>query len=451
MAATEFASIVAAISDAEPCGPDLDLAGDAEYMNILTRAEGLLPATFFSGPGGKPFDRSSIDFDTELAAIAPLLARSRDLRLLTVMTKLLCLNRDLAGIAGALGAISALLDQRWDDVHPRAEDGDFSLRMATLASLDDLPTVVIPLQHVPLASHQRTGAVTYRGWAIARGDAKARDGEDAPDLSAVNQTLAEVELSRLVETRGHFVTIQSALAGLSRTCAERADAWQTVRLESLSGQVTKILKLLDGAVIARDPSLAIGAAPATGAADGDSLPDRTLVEGSQAGVATPSGAITCGADAIDALDSVASYLSRNEPSSPALLLVRQAQQLTGKSFLEVMQTLVPSHVEKATIQIGRDRTFRLPVNRLATFGTGADAVAADESAVSRPSAERPQLTTRQEANRLLDQIGIYYRLAEPSSPVPFLAERARSLSERDFLSLLGDLLPDASFKDGTLT
>ena len=449
MFSTEFALIAVAISDAEPCGPDLDLAGDAEYMQAITRAEGLMPDTFFSGLEGKPFDRASIDFDSELAAIAPLLARSRDLRLLTVMTKLLCLSRDLAGISGALGAISTLLDQRWDDVHPRAEDGDFSLRIATLASLDDLPTVVIPLQYVPLASHERTGDVTYRDWAIASGDVKARAGEDAPDLTAVNRTLAEVALSRLVETRGHFVAIQSALAGLGRTCAERADAAQSLSLERLSGQVAKIVKLLDGAVIARDPSLAIEAAPAAGPADGDSSSHQAVIEQSEA-VATPYGAIMCGAGALDALDSVADYFSRNEPSNPALLLVRQAQQLTGKSFLEVMQTLVPTHFEKATIHIGRERTFRLPVNRLPTFGAAAEPVAAGESAPGRPNAERPQLSTRQEANRLLEQIGAYYRLAEPSSPVPFLIERARSLSERDFLSLLGDFLPDASFKDGAL-
>jgi type VI secretion system protein ImpA len=448
MFSTEFAIIAVAISDAEPCGPDLDLAGDAEYMQAITRAEGLMPDTFFSGPEGKPFDRGSIDFDSELAAIAPLLARSRDLRLLTIIMKLLCLNRDLAGISSVLGAISTLLDQRWDDVHPRAEHGDFSLRMATLASLDDLPTVVIPLQYVPLASHERTGDVTYRDWAIASGDVKARPSEDTPELTAVNRTLAEVALPRLVETRGHFVAIQSTLAGLGRTCAERADAAQSLSLERLSGQVAKIVKLLDGAVIARDPSLAIGAVPA-GPVDGDSSPQQAVIEPSEV-VATPYGAIMCGAGALDALDSVADYFSRNEPSNPALLLVRQAQQLTGKSFLEVMQTLVPTHFEKATIHIGRDRTFRLPVNRLPTSEAAAEPVAAGEFACGRPHAERPQLSTRQEANRVLEQIGTYYRLAEPSSPVPFLIERARSLSERDFLSLLSDFLPDASFKDGAL-
>jgi type VI secretion system protein ImpA len=449
MALIEFSAMTAAISDTEPCGPDLDIAGDAEYMNAITRAEGVMPASFFSGPTGKPFDRSSIDFSSELAAIASLIARSRDLRLLTIATKLLCLNRDLAGIAGALGAVAMLLDQRWDEVHPRGEGGDYSLRMATITSLDDLPTVVIPLQYVPLASHPRVGVITYRGWAIANGEVKSRDGEDAPDMTTLNQALVEVDLAGLVEARGHFLAIRTALTMLGGHCAEGAGPTQPFGLERLPSLVDKILKLLDGAVTTRDPSLAIGAIIASGAADGDAVFRETAIEESQPATGQ-RGTIACTADAIGALGAVAGYFSSNEPSNPALLLVHQAQQLLGKSFLEVMQTLVPAHVENATIQIGGDRTFRLPVQRLSALEVAVDPAAPVASAVASLCPESPRLATRQEANHLLEQIGIYYRLAEPSSPVPFLTERARNLSGRDFLSLLGDLLPDASFKEGAL-
>src|SRR5262249_19548011 len=37
----------------DPCGPDLDLAGDAEYLNFSAQVEGLLPSTFFSSSDGK--------------------------------------------------------------------------------------------------------------------------------------------------------------------------------------------------------------------------------------------------------------------------------------------------------------------------------------------------------------------------------------------------------------
>jgi type VI secretion system protein ImpA len=90
MAAIEFTTLAGAVSGEEPCGPDLDLAGDPDYMNFIARTEGVLPVTFFSGPEGRPFDRTSIDFDAEFATIGPLLDRTRDIRLLVLLGKRRC-------------------------------------------------------------------------------------------------------------------------------------------------------------------------------------------------------------------------------------------------------------------------------------------------------------------------------------------------------------------------
>ena len=66
------------------------------------------------------------------------------------------------------------------------------------------------------------------------------------------------------------------------------------------------------------------------------------------------------ADAQQALATIAGYYSRSEPSSPILPLVRQAHQLIGKSFFEVMSILVPTQMDKAAFQIGADQFFGHP-------------------------------------------------------------------------------------------
>ena len=86
------------------------------------------------------------------------------------------LNRDLAGFAVSIAAIAEWLDEFWDEVHPRAADGNLDARVAVLGSLD-LPTVVFPLQYAPLCEGRRIGAVTYRAWMIASGEVKPRAGE----------------------------------------------------------------------------------------------------------------------------------------------------------------------------------------------------------------------------------------------------------------------------------
>ena len=440
MAAIEFATLAGPVSDEEPCGPDLDLAGDPDYMNFIARTEGLLPATYFSGPEGKPFDRTTIDFAAEFATAAPLLDRTRDLRLLALLAKLFILNRDLTGFAACIGLTDTLLSERWDDVHPQGMDGDFGIRMAALESLDDMPPVIFPMQYMPLVNHRRLGPITYRSWMIATGEAKPREGEAIVEPAAIEAALMEVELPALIETRSQFQALQSALGNLRDICVDRAGADRAAKLERLPDLVGKILKLLEGVVIRRDPSLA--------AAQIDTV--ETAADGNAASAAStiPAGAVASTRDVADALAAIADYFGRFEPSSPALLLVRQAEQLMGKSFLEVMRVLVPNHMDQAAVQIGKDRQiFDLPIERLSAFVEAAQPSEEEASETEGQTAgRRLEAKTRSDAIRLLDQIGTYYRVAEPSSPVPFLTDRARSFVERDFLSLLKELLPEAAFK-----
>jgi type VI secretion system protein ImpA len=193
---------------------------------------------------------------------------------------------------------------------------------------------------------------------------------------------------------------------------------------------------VEGVVVKRDPALA--------------TVDPQASEGEAGGAPTtiPAGAVASTRDVADALAAIADYFSRREPSSPALLLVRQAEQLMGKSFLEVMRVLVPNHMEQAAVQIGKDRQiFDLPIERLSAFAEAPQLPEEEASETEgQPAPRRLEAKTRGDAIRLLEQIGTYYRIAEPSSPVPFLTDRARSFAERDFLSLLKELLPEGAFK-----
>jgi type VI secretion system protein ImpA len=57
-----------------------------------------------------------------------------------------------------------------------------------------------------------------------------------------------------------------------------------------------------------------------------------------------------------------------------------------------------------------------------------------------------EIQNRSQALALLEQVGNYLRSAEPSSPIPYLVDRARDLAHRDFLSVLKALLPTDSLK-----
>src|SRR5262249_52265349 len=135
--------------------------------------------------------------------------------------------------------------------------------------------------------------------------------------------------------------------------------------------VGRMVAFLDSAITIRDPSAAL---PAAEEAAGEDAAD-----GGEAAARVVVGKITSAAEAAAALIGVADYFAHHEPSSPTLVLVRQASQLLGKSFLEVMRVLVPNHVETAAIEIGRVESFSLPIERLSAFGEGNGAAAAEQN------------------------------------------------------------------------
>jgi type VI secretion system protein ImpA len=441
MADLKLTELTAPISDAEPCGPDLDLAGDSDFLNVIARAEGLLPTTFFSGPEGLPFGRSAIDLDAEMKAAQPLLARTRDLRLLVLLAKLSVLSRDLNSFTACVGAVAALLESRWDEVHPRGEGGEFAVRAAVIETLNDSAPVVMPLQYTPFVQSSRFGAICYRDVMVANSEVAAREGEEFADRAKIDRALMDVELPVLVTSRSAFEGLQASLSAIQKACNERATSSQTISLENVLALVRKIFTLLNDVIAKRDPSAAI-AVPVAENAEADLAAAPVVI----------SSSLRSNADVAAALDAVDGYFSRCEPSNPALLLARQARQLIGKSLLEVLQILMPTQIGEAKFRIGGSQSLEIPIESLAAVAT-VGPVAAEpggelpaETAPTELSAESglPKAGSRQEAFALLEQIGVYYRVTEPSSPISLIVDRARGFANRDFLAVLEDLMPKTS-------
>jgi type VI secretion system protein ImpA len=98
-------------------------------------------------------------------------------------------------------------------------------------------------------------------------------------------------------------------------------------------------------------------------------------------------------------------------------------------------------VESAAINIGRDKVFDLPIERMAELATPLSFEADNDTQDIVFTVEN-----RTQALDLLAKVGAFFRAAEPSSPIPFLVERARELAQRDFLSLLSEILPEGVLK-----
>ncbi|GJD45631.1 hypothetical protein AFCDBAGC_3505 [Methylobacterium cerastii] len=438
MAAPDYAAFLKPVTEAEPSGPDLDFEGDPDFLQFMARVESLLPASFFTYDGGRsvPFERSA-EFKAEYAKLSslvvPLLEATRDMRLLSICCRLHALDRDLTACANCLEAIASLLSKQWDAVHPRGEDGEFGYRIAVLQALDDAPTMIMPLQHLPLFSNRRFGSITLRTVAVASGNAQARTGETTLDSSELDRALHDADPATIEAVNADARRLHAAALSIGETSAQATGGQNAVRLDRLVAVADGIIAFLGGGE---------AAAPAPPGESSSSGIDPPLVP-----TASAPGTVSGFVEAAAALSAVSAYFDAFERSSPAALLVRQAARLIGLPFHEMIRTLLPDHAEEATIHIGPtpEKSFLLRVDRM--MENGDKAVRSEDegsvASVGAPDVAVPYFvaTSRPEAIALLRKVGNFYRSREPSSPIPLFTDRACAMADKDFLTILSDVLP----------
>ncbi|WP_018268343.1 type VI secretion system protein TssA [Methylosinus sp. LW4] len=469
MTKIDFAAAIAPLSPEAPCGPDLDLEGDDDYLNFVAVAEGLLPTEYFRD--GEAFDASQPAMLAHFDQIDALMHRTRDIRLFCLAARFAILRRDYEQFVGAVHAIAELLGAYWEETHPCAENGSFALRAAALGPLNE-STVLFPLQYMPLCEDRRFGVIHYRAQMCAIGEAKPREGEPILSSLSISQAFRDCENERLIAKRRLIDRLADALETINGCFGRMCGFDKTPRLDKIHATVAGMRALL---------AEAAGDAPKDDAHSADAPHDPRHRADCRIGAPT---------HARRALDAAMDYFRRHEPSSPVLPLVAKARDIQGKSLAEVLESLVPRHASDAEYEIGDQKFFALPLDLLTRVTPPAEGYCEDSDSEidaaphiptneedeehsdphcddeSEPGTDKhyeadPPFTpsphippepifhaaTRAEAMQLLDETSRYFQIAEPSSPIPWLIASAKKLAEKDFLSLLGELLRERALND----
>ncbi len=117
--------------------------------------------------------------------------------------------------------------------------------------------------------------------------------------------------------------------------------------------------------------------------------------------------------------------------------------------LRAIETLITENVGAANNSLDVDLLTRelqaisnIYARQLANRGVDVE-LESHSGEESAPRAMTGEITSREDAVRMLDKVSEYFRTHEPSSPVPFLLQRAKGLVAKDFMEILQDLTPDA--------
>lgn len=316
------------LSEQAPCGADLEY--DPAFLALEEAARGKPEQQF----GDTLIPAQEPDWRVVDEQARALLARTRDLRVLMPWLRARTRLHGLRGFAATLPLAHAWLDRHWDQVHPLLDADDHNdptMRLNALAPLADPTTVIADLRAAALG-RGRVG-LRVRDVELATGKQQPEAGETVPSLDGVLQALraAEAEEPGLLQAvRGSH----AALVGIDELIAQRAGtAGPDLRpLRQVTQVLAECAAQADGAasVVAAAAATAEAAAPATAGPSGTTGPLRSRE------------------DAIRMLEKACEWIERNEPSNPAPLLIRRAQRLMSKNFMEIIRDLIPDGIDQVT-------------------------------------------------------------------------------------------------------
>lgn len=436
--------LLSPVSDDLPCGPDLNADMDPDYDDYYFGALGRLP-DFFAQAGvqrndgsrtpDRLFDPKSVELREELSRIDALLARSRDIRLLTLRAQWAALAGQILPVVESVEAIAGLLKTFPETVHPGLGDGSAERRDA-IQELNLPVTLLQPLQFCGLTGGSE---ISLRRIKVARGQLQPLESEGNLVVSALMDGLGSAaNRVRVDEVHAGLMRMQAALAGIRSSCMANPVAPFGPTLDGITGVLEEMLAVIGDArpdlrVTAAPPPEPEAPAPAEEAAEEGAAPMPA------AAPAGPPPSVVSQAHAKLILETCEDYYRRFEPSSAALLLVVQARKLIGKPLIEALEILLPEEADRAKIDFGPQTGFEMRFSRLRSLSEDWKGPSSTDTETELPPP--PALTNSAEAANAIRSVEDYFRRFERSSPVPVLLQRARSYLDKDFQSLIDELIP----------
>lgn len=321
------------ISPEQPCGLNLDdtaMLSGLDALRIFGQARSPEAPPDTDGDDKELAKaRPPLEWDRIRAEALEGLGKSKDLRLLAYLGTALLRTDGLPAFARVLTTASSWLETYWPHVYPPLDEDAIARRNA-LNCLADPMAVVDRVWRLPLVASRQHGRFSLRDIEVARGQAPPGPTEGKPDEAAIRDAFRELSLDELTTLD---TSVSEAIAALNSIDARmRSEGGPEVAPDfgPLLTQFAKVHRILRDQLALRSDAAGVGAVAGAPSDGGGAV---------QAGGSI--GPIASRQDAVRALDAVAEYFRRNEPSSPIPLFVERAKRLVAKDFLEVLADIAP--------------------------------------------------------------------------------------------------------------
>ncbi len=342
--AIDIESLLTEVNVETPCGEDLSY--DASFLALeemlRTKAAGGVVAGVEES-AEEPNWREVRETSSEL------LKRSKDLRIAMYLAVSLLKLEGVHGLRDGLSLIRGLLERFWDNLYPQLDPEDDNDPLERINILQSLSPTSVSIQdpmkfkqrlaEVPLCHSVQLGNFSLRDIQIAKGEITVSDDEraKASDMSVIDAAFQDTSTDELLATSQAIQESIENIAEIMSVFSERAAQGQTPDVSGFRAVLGNIQKHVQAYLAKRG--------------HGEAVEEGAVAVGDkeEKGAISLSGEIRSAQEALLALDKVCQYFDRHEPSSPVPLLLRRAQRLVSKSFLEVIKDFCPDGMSQVEI------------------------------------------------------------------------------------------------------
>jgi type VI secretion system protein ImpA len=328
------------ISEELPSGENLEY--DPEYLEM----ENLFQEKGESSIEVEGQEDSGPDWKGVQRLANSLAKRTRDLHVQVYATIASIHTGGIPDFRDNLKVLLVYLREFWDTVHPQLDpddDNDPMLRLNTMQMLNDFNLITKALDQVKLVELKGMGKFGVREIELSQGKVSPSGDEEVTDLNiireAFNQSGGEF-FDSLVEATAESIQL---LSDMDAAWKEMANDPQGLLYDNATSSLKKVSQILfefapSGSTAVQEAQVEESGSAGGGGASGPAV--------------AVSGTVNSRADVVRLLDNICEYYERNEPSSPMPVLLRRARGLVEKSFMEILEDMVPDGLSQAKVVAG---------------------------------------------------------------------------------------------------
>lgn len=347
MPVIDVEALAAPLDPEAPCGEDLTY--DTGFLELDRLAQGTPEQVM----GDETIPAQQPDWSDVASRAVELLGRSRDLRVTMYLVLAALELEGLSGLRDGLALVRRLLETHWEHLFPQLDpedDNDPTERINVIeaiaqpeGSFGDPMRFIHRLREAPLTDSRQLGRFSHRDLLIAAGELPWPDDAegDPPTTALIDGAFEDTPTDWLQQEAQAAAEANEHINAIDTFLVDTVGADRAAQLDPFKKTLADVAARLSEQLARRGYSAPQVGEVAEAAAPG--APAQAL-----------TGNITCAEDVVRTIDKICKYYEKHEPSSPVPLLLRRAQRLVAKSFVEVMQDLSPQAMQQIEIIAGID-------------------------------------------------------------------------------------------------